>query len=110
MKNLLMGTMKIDNDKKPLRLQDSKGFVPLAKLGLNDDFYGGRIDNLAKIDQTGVYLVVEGEHVIDVLIEKTESLTKAQIVSLAETKFGKNLNIKDNKDLLMKQFEALYRA
>lgn len=107
MKNILLGTLKLQEDKETLKLQDSKGFLPLAKLGLPENFYGGRADNLAKTEQTGVYLVIEGKQVIDVIVDDPESLTKAQIAYLAETKFGVNIDTHDKKDEMIEQFTKL---
>lgn len=107
MKNILLGTLQLQKDKEPLKLQDSKGFIPLASLNLPEHFYGGRVNNLAKTEQEGIYLVVEGKEVIDVLVKEAKNLTKAQIAFLGESKFGENIDTHDNKDEMLEKFVKL---
>ena len=110
MKNFLLGTTKLEKDKKPLKMQDSKGFVPLEKLGLPQDFYGGRAENVAKTEQTGVYLIIETNTVIDVLVDKVESLTKAQIDYISEQKFDKSMDQHKKKDEMIEIFIGYSQA
>jgi len=62
----LLNSTKIGD--KQYTLQDSRGFVKPEKLGLDDQFYGGRVTNVAKTDKENTYMLLEGMTPIDILI------------------------------------------
>lgn len=101
----LLGALRLDKSTK-LNLSDSKGFVSLGKLGLPEDFYGGRVKNLARTEEDDVYLLVDEHDAFDVLVTDLEALTKRQLVFTAERKLGIKLSIDDVKDELKKQIRA----
>ena len=103
---ILLGTNELDKD-KILKMEESKGFIIPKKFGLDESFYGGRVENLAKTQYAGVYLVIEKGEVIDLLVNDITSLTKSQICFFAKRKFKKELNVEDKKDDLIKQLKQL---
>lgn len=105
---ILLGTNKLD-DKSTKKINDSKGFVSTSVLGYGENFYGGRVKNVAKTNIDGIYLLIGKEGVIDIAVKDVELLTKAQLVYLIkridpETKLDSD---KIKKDAIVAQYKKL---
>lgn len=78
--------------KKTYELNDSQGFVNTTKdpYKLPAGFYGGRITNVGKTSQPGVYLLIEGQRVIDLLLKKDE-LVNLKVLELQDILAAKGI-------------------
>lgn len=73
------------NDKK-FEISDSMGMIPKKNLGLSDSFMGGRKVILVKTARPGVYLVIEGQHIVSMYITDLRQLTTAQLAQVARSR------------------------
>lgn len=101
---ILLGSTRLSNEKE-MKLTDSKGYVSFNKAGIDESFYGGRVENVAVTDKDGVYLLVEGDTVFDILVTDLQGLLKAELVYFAKRKLGLDLSENDTKKELVKQIK-----
>lgn len=106
---ILLNSTKLG--KKQYTIQDSRGFVPLEKLDLLTGFYGGRVRQLARTEQKGLYLCLDyNNNVIDIYIDEKEleSFTNKELEDILSTKKEKFPN-KATKEELIKLIQLKLR-
>lgn len=81
----LLNTLTLDGYK--YGLNDSKGFMIAGRdYVLPDGFYGGRVNQLAKIDRKGIYMCMEGMEPIDLIVLNPKELNKAELEAIVRAK------------------------
>ena len=81
------------------------GFVQKMNELVPTGFYGGRVNNLAKTDIKGVYLCIEQDRIIDIVIPQPKELTKEALEAVAKEK-GINIPDKATKTDILKLLEG----
>jgi hypothetical protein len=102
---LLLNNLKLGYGSKEMAIEDSRGFVSKkdTKFHLPTNFYGNQVQNIAKTDFKGIYLLVGRNNVVfDMLVIKEEilDLEAADIRSILESKKIKHSNKLSRRDLL----------
>jgi len=90
---------------RQLEINDSRGFMNMKTeyFQLPTNFYGNRVQNIAKTDIKGIYLLVgKGNVVFDVLVNKEEIvyLEAAELRYILKAKNIKHTNAMSKEDLL----------
>ena len=105
---ILLNSTKLGE--KTYTIHDSRGFIPLEKVGLKTGFYGGRVKQLAKTEQPGLYLCCDlKNNVIDILVDekKLKDFTNKDLEALLLLK-GKQPPNKATKEDLIKLIHQNY--
>lgn len=100
---ILLNSTKLGG--KELEINDSRGFMNMKTeyYQLPTNFYGNRVQNIAKTDNKGIYLLVgKGNVVFDVMVNKEEIvyLGAAELRSILKSKKIKFTNAMPKEDLL----------
>lgn len=90
---------------KQLEINDSRGFMNMKTeyFQLPTNFYGNRVQNIAKTDNKGIYLLVgKGNAIIDVMANKEEIayLEAAELRMILKAKNIKHTNAMPKETLL----------
>lgn len=98
---LLLNSLKLGN--KTFKIEDSKGFLDLKTLGLPENFYGGRVEHIAKTETEGIYMCIEKMKAIDIYIPDLKLLGAKELKKIADIK-----NIEYKKNFTTEQMLELF--
>jgi hypothetical protein len=106
-KIILLGTTKFKDGE--VDLTKSKGFISKKTLGMEENFYGGRVKNIAKTRIDGVYLLIDSkDKVFDIAVANINLLTIAQIDYLLLTKKDIEIEVGSRKDVYVEKYKEVY--